>query len=441
MEDLQRAFEAINGKRPYHEKKWQYYDGIQPLVYSTNRLKEVFKGINARFNQNWCAVVVDSVLDRLTLSGFTIAENTTAQLGIDEYWKANHMELDADDVHTACQVTGEAFIIADKIDNVLETYYNDPRLCAMFYKSDNPKQKEFAAKWWVSDNGKNYMVLYYPDRIEKYVSDKNPSIWTSFTPDGEESITPNDFGKIPVFHFRNERRVIKSAINDAITIQDAVNKLFSDMMVAAEFGAYKQRWAITNADIKTMKSRPGTIQAFPPGDSDEQDTEVGEFSATDIGMYLDGIDRLAKSLSIITRIPKSYIMDSGAGVSGDALVAMEAPLVKKAKSYQSAYSVTWNEVATFILDNSGVAINEYDLNTRWDVVDSSQPFAQAQTLKMNWDAGIPVITQLRRAGWDEAEIEQMLVDIKDAKSRDKVLSTLLLEQARIDSEQDNNVTE
>lgn len=436
MTDLDRAFTAIKNKRTNHDLAWQYYDGIQPLVYSTERLKEIFRDLSTRFNQNWCAVVIDSVLDRLTLKGFSI-DDTKRQAELDRMWNEQHIELDADDIHTSCQVVGEAFVIVERDGEGIRMYYNDPRLCHAFYKAENPKDMEFCAKWWL-DGDTNRMILYYPDRIERYTAGKEPQSSKAFQPDGDNFIEPHDYQKIPVVHFRNERRVIKSAMSDAITIQDAVNKLFADMMVAAEFGAFKQRWAITNADTKSIKSRPGSLLTFPPSDGEGQATQVGEFQETNLGMFLDAIDRLAKSLSIITRTPKSYIMDTGAGVSGDALIAMESPLVKKCKSYKSAYSVTWKELAAFLLTLSGMPTDETEIVPVWDQIESVQPFAQAQTRKMNFDAGIPLVTQLRRDGWQETEIDQMNTDISDAKQRETTMAAAILERLRVQQEQENN---
>ena len=63
--DLELAYKALSDKQLAYDRLWSYYDGDQPLVYSAQRLKELFRDISARFTENWCQVVVDSVLDRL----------------------------------------------------------------------------------------------------------------------------------------------------------------------------------------------------------------------------------------------------------------------------------------------------------------------------------------------------------------------------------------
>ena len=68
--DLERAYSALKGKNPIYSTLFDYADGNQPLVYSTNRLKEAFNNISAKFSQNWMSVVIDSALDRLTYNGW-----------------------------------------------------------------------------------------------------------------------------------------------------------------------------------------------------------------------------------------------------------------------------------------------------------------------------------------------------------------------------------
>jgi hypothetical protein len=78
LSDLERAFNALSGKQVAYSLLWDYYDGDHPLVYSTSRLRDVFKGINARFTQNWCAVVIDAMLDRINLLRFVVEGNEQA---------------------------------------------------------------------------------------------------------------------------------------------------------------------------------------------------------------------------------------------------------------------------------------------------------------------------------------------------------------------------
>src|SRR3972149_2478634 len=170
--DLQRAYKALSGKRKAYTDLWAYYDGKQPMVYTSKRLKDIFKDLDGTFNENWGSVVIDCATDRINLRGFTVAGAEETGQKLTEIFQQLQLGLEADDIHEAALVTGEAFLIAWKEDDdpLLQVYYNDPRLCHLFYDPENPRKKSFAAKWWVDEQLKTRLTLYYPDRLEYYIS-------------------------------------------------------------------------------------------------------------------------------------------------------------------------------------------------------------------------------------------------------------------------------
>jgi hypothetical protein len=439
MGDIERAFAALNAKQFGHKLAFQYYDGEQPLIYSTDRLREAFDNINARFSQNWCAVVVDSVLDRLSLKGITAGDTTSTGI-LKRIFSTAHVELDSFDVHQASLVTSEGYIIVWKDDDGTQVFYNDPRLCHVFYDQTNPKKKSMAAKWWLDENnGACRLNIYYEDRIDHFVTTNAgwPSSPNAFLP-ADPPTERNEYGVIPVFHFRIDRRNRSSELHNIITLQDAVNKLFADMMVAAEFGAFKQRYVISSADTAALKNAPNEIWSIPAAEDGGQQTSVGEFDATDLNVYLNAMDKIANSIAIITRTPKHYFFSAGSGISGEALLAMEAPLVKKVKQRQEAFSVIWQEIGAFILKlETSKEVDPSTLTVVWEPAGSIQPYTEAQARKTSVDAGIPLNTQLRREGWSADEIAQMEKDKEDEDEKQTSMASALLERARIRDEQTN----
>ena len=443
--DLERAFSALHNKNSTYDALWAYYDGDQPVVYTNRRLRDIFKGLDARFTQNWCAVVVDSLLERIRLTNFTVGDEY-AQRVLDALWAATELNLEADDAHEAALITGEAFIIVWRDDGEdgspgpVQCYYNDPRLCHVFYDAENPRRKSFAAKWWDTDDGRRRLTLYYRDRLEYYISRgkaKNVSSAKSFEPFGDEPVVENPFGVIPVFHLRTKRRAVSELVN-AIPLQNGVNKLLIDMMVAAEFGAFRQRYVISNAEsLGQLKNAPNEIWDLPAGDGLGQATQVGEFAATDLNNYLSAIDKLASSIGIITRTPRHYFFSQGGDPSGEALIAMEAPLNKKAQDRIQRFASTWRQVAAFMLMLSGVQVDKTAITPVFERPETIQPFTQAQTRQIGVAAGIPLRTQLRNEGWSEAQLEQMEADrqAEQAAAQASLARALLEQQRRFDQNQ------
>lgn len=408
--DFKQGYEYWKDQFNDNKKYMNYYLGNHPMIYTYERLYEVFGRTTVSFVQNWCAVVVDAVLDRLGFKGWDGNNLNTSRELYDLYIK-NKIKTLSRQVHRDCIVTGNGYIMFDKIDGINKPYYNNPNDIVVVYSADDYYQMSYALKIWRStDNIK--ANIYYNDRIEKYICTKDNINSISDFELGD--IIPNPFGRIPIVHFRSN--IIELA--NIIPIQDAINKTFSDMMVVAEFNAFPQRWVITNSDISTLKSSPQTIFKIPKGSIDEEETKIGEFSAARISMYLETIDRLSGAIAVISRTPKHYFMQTGANVSGEALSVMEIPLVKKTQQYQEIMDEGWMDVLEFLYGTTE------DIITVWNRIEVEIMDVTAKTIKTEVEAGIPLNTILRRLGWSDDEIAQMEADIEDNKNEENTSNNI-----------------
>ena len=431
--DLERAYKALSGKAAAYTRLFQYYDGDQPVMYTAKRLEEFFKGLDAAFTENWCAVVIDSVRDRVNLRSIRVPK--AYEKAWAEMWEGSELKLESDDVHEASLVIGEAFVVAwPDEDGKPQAYYNDPRLCHVFYRADNPRVKAWAAKWWVRDDETLEMTLYYPDRLEYYETEKKQTSVSSANAFGPKNPAQadNPYGVVPVFHFRPSRRTVKGDLKNVIPMQNGINKLLADMMVAAEFGAFKQRFIISNADIPgKLKNAPNEVWDLPAGDGMGQQTQAGQFAAAQLENYLKAIDSMATAVSSITRTPKHYFFSIGSNLSGEALIAMESPLVKKAWDRIDRYYPEWQRLIAFMFAIKGKQVDPRDIQPIFDNPETIQPRTRAETRDYNVRAGMPLVTALREEGWTEEQIQVMLKDQEDeAKRRQTTLAKALLDAER-----------
>lgn len=420
ISDLQLAFETLRSKERVYQRLWKYYDGDHPLVFSSQKLQDVFQNLglsDIKFEENWCQVIVDTVLRRMNLIGFNVGDDDLAQQTLDDILYATRLKLEYHDIHLAMLVCGEGFVIADEDDGKFQAFYNDPRRVHVFYNGMNPRKMDFAAKWW-RVRKELHMLLYYSDRFEHYVSNvdaENLQSHESLVPARDVPQANNTWGRIPVFHFRKELRTIAGELTRGVlAVQDAINKLLSDAMVTAEFTAFQQRWVIGNFDEQTIKAQPGTFVQFPGAPPDEQQVSTGTYAASDVTPLLEFINHLINVLSSMTSVPRHYFDRSGSGtLSGEALIALEAPLNKKAKVYQERVDPTWKEFASFVLERAKVKVDASAIETVWCDPETVQPKTRAEMRKINRDAGLPLATILRDEGWTEDEIEQMRNDMVD----------------------------
>lgn len=460
--DLELAITTLLLKKPYYDKCWAYYDGDQPLVYSRDRLKDIFKNLDANFSENWCAVVIDSLNDKLQLQRITVADNDELTQRLNELLQASELAQESSMVHLAVAVTGESYVIAWKDSDgeegaetvAPEFYYNDPRQCHVFYDANHPRVKRFAAKTWLGDDGYRYLTLYYPDRFEYYRTSKPVvtdltitetigdvgNYWKNLVEYGEEGSwkVENPFGEIPVFHFYRTRRKNIGELKNIIPIQDGVNKLVADMMVAAEYGAFPQRWAISQGDPGPLQNAPNKVWQFPASEEGGQQTNVGQFPATDLKNYLDAIEKKTTTIGIISRTPKHYFFTQGGDPSGESLIAMEAPLNRKAQKYIDTLTSPYTELAAFLLKLDGTEVDPNAIIPHFDKPETVQPYTGALIRKENTAAGIPLVTQLRQEGWTDEELAQLEADQQAVATQQReTLAAAMVERER-NFDQGNN---
>ena len=444
MSDVSRAFEHFKDCYLKYCVYYDYFDGNQPLRYSTERLKLAFEQIRPKFRQNWCAVVINAVLDRMELYGWSTAEETANAI-LADVWAETGLSLESNEIHESALVCGESFLIGWKEEGQpIEFYFNDPRRAACFYDSDRPKIKTYAAKWWDAEDG-CHLLLYYPDRLERYIAPakkmselRAEDAVNAFRlePDG---ISTNPFGMIPVFHFRNSLRSHESDLKNVIEIQDAINKLFCDMMVTAEFSAFPARYVISSAEIDTLQNAPNMIWDLPAGLEGQQNTQVGTLEAANLNNYSGQIEALAQSISSITRTPRHYFDHQSSQISGEALITMEAPLVKKVNQKRELFGDVWQEVGQFALLANGYVIRKNDVQPQWGKAEADQPLTETQVIMNYRSAGLPLKSALRLSGYTEAEIQIIEQEAAEEKQAQTDLAQLYLEQARNESAQRNEI--
>ncbi len=408
MSDLQTAYSALEAKAPTYDLLWRYYNGDQPLVYSSARLYEVFGTRAARFIQNWCSAVVNATMDRLNLTGFVVDGDDSATELLNELFVQTELQLDSDAAHLAALVCGESFVIVwPNMEGGIDAYYNDPRIVHCAYDPENTHRLQWAAKRWVDAEGLYRMTLYYPERLEYYISTKNADAMTSADDFELAGVASNPYGAVPVFHLRTARSGLRSELQDVVPIQDAINKLFADMMVSAEYGAFRQRWVITNGNIQQLKNAPNKIWEIPAGDGVGQQSQVGEFEQVDLSLFLNSMDNLASKIGVITRTPKHYLWGQSGDPSGEALIAMEHPLVRKVERLIEIFSVSWQQIAAFMASLRGVSVDPLAITVQFDPVETQQPLMEGQTALLKTQVGVSKRQVQREMGYTEAQIDQM----------------------------------
>lgn len=339
--------------------RWNaYYEGSQPLIFATEKFRKAFGGLFDEFSDNWCAPVVNAVDERLSIVGFRFGEDTAADQAAWRIWQANHFDAESKLGIKASLIDARAYAMAwpdpteptipmlsiESAEQVLVAYGAGSR------RSRVAAVKKFIDEW----TGKELVTLYLPDRLfkfERYTTPDGQVVAKADDPTwiprvGEDFEQVNPLGVVPIVEIPNDPRMTReprSELESVIPLQDAVNKLLADMIVASEFGAFKQKWATgvdipvdpeTNQPIDTFRTAMERFITAPPSELGEEPAKFGEFSETPLANFVAAIDMLVSHLASQSRTPPHYLSTSADRLSGESIKSAETGLVAKARDKQ-----------------------------------------------------------------------------------------------------------
>jgi hypothetical protein len=143
---------------------------------------------------------------------------------------------------------------------------------------------------------------------------------------------------IPLRNAQSMTRGGRSDLIVALPIQDALNKLLSDMLVGSEYQAFPQR-VLLGVEIPRdpITGQPATAAQLQAAQSrlwtfENENAKVAEFRAADLNNYVNARQHLVRALTAKTRTPPHYVLGEIVNASGDALIAAESGLVSKVRS-------------------------------------------------------------------------------------------------------------
>lgn len=437
-DEIKTALQQFQARAEQYQLYRRYYNGDHRLAFATDKFRSAFGSLFRAFADNLCDSVVDVCADRLIVTGFAVEEG--AEAAADEawaIWQANRMTRRAGEVHSEALTSGDAYVIVWPDEAGQPTIYpNSAANVTVRYDPESPGRVLWAAKVWTAEDGRLRLNMYWPERIEKYVTRNKahvlPDGADAFEPyeaEGEPWPLPNPYDQVPVFHFANAARVGRfgrSELADVIPLQDALNKAIADMLVAMEYVALPQRWATgleVEIDEATGKPRapfvPGADRVWAVG---APDARFGQFDPANLVQFLDVQEKFRKEIATVSRTPLHFLIPpAGVWPSGEALRSAESGFLAKVTARQVAFGDAWEDVLRFALRVAGKP--DARLSCQWKDPTPRADLERAQVGLMKHQLGASQKQILGELGYSPQEIEQML---QDRQEEAKALGDTLL---------------
>lgn len=428
---IETAIAMIRASSLAADKPQRYYDGNHDLAFAAEKFKNTFGTLFREFALNLCPVICDAVRDKLRVTGFgrmssgksygfSRDEQITPEGVTHTIWNRNRMATRAGSVHKEALVCGNAYLLVwpDSLGRAA-FHPNRASQVAVKYNEDDPGRIDWAAKAWTDAEKRIRLNVFYPDRIERFVSKARSEALPEakemlpFADAGRGSdVIANPFGVVPVFHFANNAdlgSLGRSEIEAAMPVQDGLNKSVLDMLVAMEFAAFRQRWAAGieidyDADGKAVAPfESGVEHLWIAGNPN---ASFGDFDAAQLDQFLKVKDSFRIDMASVTGTPLHYFLQNNAGLpSGEALKKSETRFIAKVRDRQENFGQVWADAMAFALRIEGVEGAE--LITQWEDPSPVSDREFLENILLKRQIGLPVKNALLEAGYGAADVDAM----------------------------------
>lgn len=413
-----------------------YYCGDHNLAFATPKFREAFGLTLNAFSDNWCALICDAVDERLDVQGFRYGDKQEGDDKAWAIWQANNLDALSQMGHLESFIKGESFVSVWYDPSNTSTpviTIEDATQCIVKFEQGSQTKRAAALKRWLDDDGFYYATVYLPDGLYKYQSASKSQTsgtlatttqltWVERDVLDEVWPLPNPLGVVPIVPLRNKPRLMTggvSEIADIIPVQDATNKLITDMLVASEFGAAPQRWATG----MTVPKDPTTGTPLPVFSklvdriwlSSNKDTNFGQFQPLNIDVFVKGIEMLVQHLASRSRTPPHYFYLSGQFPSGEAIKSAETGLVSKAKRRMKHFGEAWEEVMrlAFIIKRDKGRSQERAQETIWADAETRSESEHSDALIKRRALGVPLQQLWQDIGYSPQQIERFMAQLAE----------------------------
>lgn len=400
-----------------------YFDGRHPLAFATPKFREAFGNLLREMADNWCRLVVSASVERLTVQGFRFGAESQADDEAWRIWQANGLDAESNMVHTEAVKLGESYWLVAPPgpgESVPRITAEHPSQMIVATAPGDRRRRLAALKRWIDFDGYAYATLYLPQRIYRYRSQTkrigeitvgSPADWQA-RPDGAGGANP--FGEVPVIPIRNAPSMLgggQSDIAPGIPIQDAINKLSADMLVAAEYAAYRQRVMTGVEQAKDANGNPipvelGVTRLFTV---EAPDARVYDLEASDLKNYVQAIEMYVQHLAAQTKTPPHYLLGDVVNASGDALKVAEAGLVSKVRDKMLSFGEGHEDAIRLAFKAMGdeQRASAIDAETLWSDPET-RSFAQTvdAAVKLK-ELGVPDEVLWEEIGWSPQRIDRV----------------------------------
>lgn len=393
----------LGTQRAHMRKYATYYDSENKnLSFAQQKFSEIFGDLFVGWRDNFCPLIVDSVSERLRIQGFRMGPEEAADKDANDIWQRNSMDAESNAAHIDTLMGGVSHVtVWGDEDDEPQMVPESAEEVVVQYEPGSRRKRAAALKQYTDDWGVEHATLWTPQLVfttERIGRDGEPRRWM------EPEEKPNPLGVVPVIPLLNRTRLKQSPFSELaaiIPVQDAINKVAADALVASEFAAFPQRILSgveplpedpSDADVEA--ARQEAIRAYIDRilTLDNPDAKWGQFEAADLKNYVVLIDMLVQHMASQSRVPFHYfLLNGGQAPSGESITAAEAGLVAKAKERMLHFGESWEEAMrlAFLVKGDMSRAKAWGAEVIWEDPEYRSKAQLADSLLKMKELGVP----------------------------------------------------
>lgn len=462
--EIDWAISAFSVNGDAYTKARNYYHGKHDLAFATPKFQSAFGSLFSTLAYNRCRPVVDAQANKLRVKGFTVNgvdlkglqilkpgnQSPTAGTGEGDdqsstndfssqamtLWRLTGMALREGELYVEQGITGDAYgVIYFDAPPPLGTGL--PRLWpnkadVMRVRYDDDGRITLAAKSWLvtsgPDKNKRRLTFYTPTEIVRLITTGTAEaelpkqlgqygLVREVNYLGQTVLNPvvHNLGRVPVVHYPNNAPMAGdfgiSELTDVMPLQDALNKAIADMLVAMEYNAYPQRYAIgidapevNEAGKKVLPWRSGPGEVWY---STKEQAKFGSFDAASLEQFLKVQDQFDLDIARVSATPVHWLLMTGNFPSGESQKTASAPFTAKLTDRQRSNGAGHAEAVSIMFQLMGIK-DPLLIDVDWESAEPRSDREQAEIGKMMADAGVPLEIAARIMGLDPEDIAAII---------------------------------
>ncbi len=426
---LTKLYDELLRQRENYELMNAYYRGEpKRMPWLPEQAQRDLKRLISLTRSNYLGLVVDSMVERMQIEGFSINGSEEADKATWDIWQASNMDAGSDQMLLEAAICGSAYALVApnpaRPDRPF-IFPEHPAQVVIAYKAGSSRRERIAAlKVWQDDwTGRVFATLYLPDRLYKYQSEKAHGVGTGKVPtsheltkprwiprEAEDFEQPNQLGIIPMHEVMNNPRLLTGGVSeivDLIPAQDRVNKTLADRLMAQDYGAFPQKWA-TGFPSEDEDGNPQRVDVGKDRmvTSDLAETKFGQWDSAPLDPYSSAKREDVKDIASRSRTPAQYLLGEMSNVNGETLKAAESGLISKVRQRHRTAGEGFEDIARTARRTAGLTGDDESMETRWRNPEFRTEGELTDGLVKMSTIGVPEEALWQRWGASPMEIEK-----------------------------------